>query len=414
MGKRFAPRLLLSSIVLLCFLLLTAGEALSGTEPRVAVPSKRPRLETPAAGGPSVPPDGELSLAFAGDIMAHPINFTKRPYSAIYDAVSPVLHSADLAFANLELTVDPALPLAGWPRFAIHPDYIQAAIDAGFNVFSDANNHIYDYGAEGVESTYRVMDHFARTENIHFSGIRPSPETPMRPVTIEERGFRIGYLAITEFLNYGLRSDLVNVVDYRDPAERERFISYLRTITKQYDLFILSVHGGVEYDLTPEAAKREFFHEAVEAGVGIVWSQHPHVLEPWEVVTLDGVRRLIIYSNGNFISGQISGINPETPWVARCYTGDSAVFRVRVGRVDGRVTVVSVDPLLISNYKNREGEMVVRPLSQLAEDRLPGPWSAYYRYRYEVMRALVARADAPDGKRVAAPEPAGLPVILSR
>ena len=410
MGRRFAPRPLLTVVVLLSLLLLTAGES-----PLVSgAPASAQSLEPPADGKPDVPPADELTLAFAGDIMAHPINYTKRPYSAIYEAVSPVLRASDLAFANLELTIDPALPLAGWPRFVVHADYIQAAIDAGFNVFSDANNHIYDYGAQGVESTYRVMEGLARTENVHFSGIRPNPETPMRPVTIERGGFRIGYLAITEFLNYGLRSDLVNVVDYRDAAERERFISYLRTITKEYDLFILSVHGGVEYDLTPEPAKRKFFHEAVEAGVGIVWSQHPHVLEPWEVVTVDGLRRLIIYSNGNFISGQTSEINPETPWVARSFTGDSAIFRVRVGRVDGGASVLSVDPLLISNYKNREGEMVVRPLAQLAACGLPEPWSAYYRYRYQEMRMLVARADAPAGERVAVPKPDGLPVILSR
>ncbi len=414
MRRRFAPRLLLSSAILLCLLLFTAGEAPFGDASGAAVRPEGPSIETPADGGPGLRPEGVLSLAFAGDIMAHPINYSKRPYSAIYDAVSPVLHTADLAFANLELTIDPALPLAGWPRFAIHPNYVQAAIDAGFNVFSDANNHVYDYGRKGVESTYRVMEHFAQTEDIHFSGIRPNPEMPMRPVTIEERGFRIGYLAITEFLNYGLDSDLVDVVDYRDPAERERFISYLRSITKQYDLFILSVHGGVEYALTPDPAKEEFFHEAVEAGVDIVWCQHPHVLEPWELITVDGVRRLIIYSNGNFVSGQTSEIDPETPWVARCYTGDSAIFRVQVGRVDGRVTVVSVDPLLISNYKNREGEMVVRPLSQLAEEDLPRPWSAYYRYRYEVMRMLVARADAPAEERLASPEPAAFPVNLSR
>ncbi len=416
MGRRVGPRLLLSAILLLGLFLLSSGES----PQRVAAEASRRSakgispLEAPGSGGRGSGQSEELSLAFAGDIMAHPINYEHRPYSAIYEAVAPVLHASDLAFANLELTIDPGLPLAGWPRFAIHPDYVQASIAAGFNVFSDANNHINDYGTPGIESTYRVMEGFARTEDIHFSGIRPSPETPMRPVTIERQGFRIGFLAITEFLNYGLHSDLVNTVDYRDPTARERFISYLRSITGRYDLFILSVHGGIEYDLNPEPAKQEFFHEALEAGVSIVWCQHPHVLEPWEVVTVDGLRRLIIYSNGNFISGQISEINPATPWVARSFTGDSAIFRVLVGRIDGKATVLSVDPLLISNYKNREGEMVVRPLAELASGGLPAPWSAYYRYRYEVMRMLVARENAPQGQRVAAPEPAGLPVILRR
>ncbi len=345
-----------------------------------------------AAARPAADPSRSLLISFVGDIMAHPINYSKRPYSAIYEAVSPLLREADLNFANIETTVDDDLPFAGWPRFNVHSSYVKAAIEAGFDVFSVANNHISDYGAPGIRRTLDALSELSADDGIVFSGIRAEATDPIVPVTIRKNGWTIGYLAITEFLNENHGDGLVNLIDYRDPKTRKRFIDYLREVTPAYDLFILSVHGGIQYDLAPEPAKEAFFREALGAGVDIVWSQHPHVLEPWEIVRTGATRKLIMYSAGNFISGQTSEIDPKKPWLPRTLTGDSAIFRVRVARApEGGATVASVDSILVTNYKNSDGEMVVRPLATLARARLPPPWGAYYRYRYRAMRSLLAR-----------------------
>jgi len=330
-----------------------------------------------------------LSLTFAGDIMAHEINSSHRPYDPIYAGVAPELKASALTFGNLELTVDDELPLAGYPLFNVHTDYLQAAVEAGFNVFSVANNHVGDYGEAGVRKTYALLDRMRAADGIAFSGIRPDEETQFAPVTINVAGWKIGFLAVTELLNRGQAAGLVNIVDYRDPHRRSEFLSELKRITPDYDLFILSVHGGVEYALTPDPQKIAFFRQAVEAGVSIVWSQHPHVLQPWELMSVGRRTALIISSNGNFVSGQISEIDPAKPWIARAYTGDSALFSVRVERAGGAATVASVEPLLISSFRNGRSQMVVRPLALLAAEELPAPWHDYYAYRYRVMSRLV-------------------------
>ena len=59
----------------------------------------------------------------------------------------------DLAFINLETVVTDRNDLApegkgkGAFHFRSHPAALKALIDAGFNLFSLANNHSYDYGA---------------------------------------------------------------------------------------------------------------------------------------------------------------------------------------------------------------------------------------------------------------------------
>ena len=70
----------------------------------------------------------------------------------------------DLAFINIETVVTDRNDLApegkgkGAFHFRSHPAALTALIDAGFNLFSLANNHSYDYGPQGIEET---LYHFA-------------------------------------------------------------------------------------------------------------------------------------------------------------------------------------------------------------------------------------------------------------
>ncbi len=358
-------------------------------------------------------PRETLNLAFVGDIMAHTVNLTHKPYSAIYSAVEPTIVQADLAFANLEFTVDPGLPTAGYPRFNVHPDYVEAAVNAGFKVFSVANNHIFDYGGPGIKATIGSLERLRATDGIQFSGIRLAGTAPMEPTTIEQDGWRIGFLAITEFVNGYLNPEQVNIVNYRDPAARKQFLARLREMTTGYDLFVLSVHGGVQYSLDPSPAKATFLREAAKAGATIVWAQHPHVLQPWAIVKVAGSDRLIINSNGNFISGQISEIDPAKPSLPRTYTGDSAIFHVQVhrGGATDLASVVSVYPELTSNYKNADGEMVVQPLDILARAQLPEVWHSYYVHRLGVIRSITrGEVIGPDGSTTPALGPSDFAV----
>src|SRR3990170_2612574 len=65
----------------------------------------------------------------------------------------------DLAFVNLETVITDRNDLApegkgkGAFHFRSHPAALKALIDAGFNLFSLANNHAFDYGAPGIEET---------------------------------------------------------------------------------------------------------------------------------------------------------------------------------------------------------------------------------------------------------------------
>lgn len=133
--------------------------------------------------------DKTLELAFTGDIMAHEVNYRMGNYSKIYESVKPALKSADLCFGNLEIPVVDTLPLSTYPRFNVHTPYVRAAVDAGFTVFSLANNHANDQGSAGILSTRKLLA--SMQPQVHSSGLRQFENEPMRPVTLKVRGREI-------------------------------------------------------------------------------------------------------------------------------------------------------------------------------------------------------------------------------
>ncbi len=343
-------------------------------------------LAGPAWSAPSEP----LRLSFVGDLMAHNVNYEMADYERIYDGIRDLFLADDLTFANLEMVVDPARPRASYPRFNNHPDYVRAAIDAGLDVFSLANNHSFDYGPAGVRATLHSLEALAgeaagRGRLVAYNGLRPAAADPYAPAQITVKGWRIGYLAVTQFSNEGITEPLLPVVDYNSEAQVAAFLDEVRALAPQFDLFIVSYHGDSEYVSEPAPAKKSFFHALLDAGAHIVYAHHPHVLQPCELVDSAGERRLIIYSAGNFLAGQSVRAQPDDPDGFWARTGDSMVFQVVLRPGNPGPSVTRVD--LVPAYHNRSpatGEIVINALETLAHRR--GDWGDFYRKRLEIAR----------------------------
>ena len=103
--------------------------------------------------------------------MAHKPNFNMRGYNKIWESISGTVQSADLAFANIEAPVSKDLPYSSFPNFNMHPEYPEAAVSAGFNVFSLVNNHTNDQGLEGMRATAKWAETVhTQTQNAENGG----------------------------------------------------------------------------------------------------------------------------------------------------------------------------------------------------------------------------------------------------
>ncbi len=336
-----------------------------------------------------------LVLTFTGDIMAHSVNFNMDDYDLIYRDVRERLRSDDITFGNLEMPVDDTRPLSTWPRFNVHRNYLEAAISAGFDSFSLANNHSNDQGAKGIAATLSAFTHISRDRSfpnlVYHSGLRSARGERMRPVMIERRGWRVLFLAVTEILNsFDSSKDFVYYVAPNE-ASRAAFLSEIARMRAENpcDVFVLSIHcNEPEYVREPSADKRRWFRDLAEAGADVVWGNHPHVMQPWEIVRAGDRDRdsLLMYSMGNFISGQRHELNMDNPCAPREYTGDSALIRVTF-RESG--TRFSVEAVPVTNYVDRKAGVVVREFSGTFVDTLSPALRRYYEKRYALMASYL-------------------------
>ena len=337
-----------------------------------------------------------LRLTFVGDIMVHPVLFAMADYGAIYRGVADVLDGSDLTFANLEFPVDSTRPASGYPLFNANRDYVRAALEARIDVFSAANNHAFDGGEEGVLQTVRALTSLADgSPRLFFSGIRGNPRRPFTPETIVVHGVRIGFIAVTQFLNQGDGGRYVHVVDYDDEAAAGEFADFVKDASPFYDFFVVSYHGDREYVQEPDPAKRAFFHRLVENGATIVFGHHPHVLQDYELVQVRGSTRLIMYSMGNFISGMAGREWPPDPDGLGALVSDSIMLRVDVSVSPGGASVTRAEPIPVANFRGADG-LVVLKLDDLARgmDGVPAAWTSYFlARRSRITKLLGAKAE---------------------
>ncbi len=330
-------------------------------------------------GNPEPP---HLWLGFAGDLMAPLSLQNQKDLHRIYTGVEPWLRSDDLNFINMESPVEDDRPPSGYPAFNTHSSYVEAAIQAGFNVFNTANNHANDFGWPSVRGTTEAFESLSQKYPIWYSGVRQDPEQKFSDDVIKIHGWKIGFLGFSTFVNQPEGKEGVALYPYHDfwgdknLGARLEALNRVRELAEKVDWLVVAVHGGIEYDPVTQPWEYRFFDELAQAGADVVWVQHPHVLRPWWLVKTKRGESLVLSSMGNFASDQTEDLGPSEGWRNRAETGDSCLMRIRVGLRHGRLTLEDLQPVLLSQFWDNQGERIL-PTKSLAQQG-PVLWRGYY------------------------------------
>ena len=352
-----------------------------------------------------------LVLTFAGDLMAHTVNFNMNEYDLIYKDVEKILHNDDLSFVNIETPVCDALPLSTYPSFNVHTPYLRAAAQAGFDVLSFANNHTNDHGTTGIDGTLasvRTVQKERAAADIlppflAFSGLKDSENDHIQVTPLSYKGWNILFCSVTEILNSYDASK--NRLYYSVPTKQGRaaLLALIKETRNRYpcDLFVLGLHlNEPEYGRTVSESKKAWFKQLGEAGIDIIWAHHPHVMQSWETITVE--RPLVLqeaiiseqckvfcmYSMGNFISGQRWHTRYDDPAFYREYTGDAVMLQLTCTRDKAGRADFSVLPLLITQYNEPEYPVVKRFTQEWIET-LGEKEKKYFKKRFELMQAYL-------------------------
>lgn len=295
----------------------------------------------------------EAVLVAVGDIMMHkpelPGAFDEQTkkynFNYFFDEVKPILEQGDWVMANLETPVaGAAYGYTGYPSFNAPVELLDALQYAGFNILTNANNHSLDKGGKGLMLTLQHLKQYPFV----IKGTAESQEEADTPVIVEHNGIKMGLLAYTYGTNgIPLPEGKPYAVAMIDEQKMIKDIHHLKEVGA--DFVTVALHFGTEYETTPNEEQKKLARKLVAEGADIIAGSHPHVIQPYEVLdTTDsnGHARqgLIIYSMGNFISGQ------------RDDTKDYGVIfkvKIRKNKSDGSIELSDIEsiPTYVHRYQ---------------------------------------------------------------
>ena len=247
-----------------------------------------------------------ITLLFIGDIMGHEslIRSSIQPdgvtydYTSFFDYIRADISAADLAIANLEVTLA-GPPYKGYPLFSSPDALASACKEAGVDVLVTANNHCVDRGKKGLERTIKILDNL----NIPHTGtfLSYSDKQKKSPLIIEKNGFKIAMVNYT----YDTNDLPVPESSYVNLNKIERLKADInKAKLTRSDAVILFIHWGIEYRDKPDAGQLELADICFKAGADIIIGSHPHVVQKSILVNEHGRNRFVVYSLGNFIANQ--------------------------------------------------------------------------------------------------------------
>ncbi len=304
-----------------------------------------------------------------------PTTPTLSDHAALLAPIQPLLANADLTVINMEspLSEQPYIsPRDTRPQafhetkefvFASHPSSIPALQQAGVDVISLGNNHLYDLLETGLKDTLQTLD----TVGLPHFGAGADEAAAWQPALISMSGQTLAFIGCTTIsapvppvsdhdVTY-TASDRLNKGGAAE-CEANALRNAIQQARASSDMVIVMIHGGYEYDRSPSPRVVEFTALARQAGADLIINHHPHVVGglDWDGVTLAA------NSLGNFIFDQ-------TIWP----TFESYLLAVTIR--DGEVIRVYAEPLGVVDYVSRglTGELAGY-VSREAAGLVPGPF----------------------------------------
>lgn len=225
-------------------------------------------------------------------------------YNSFYTEIKKYIEPADIAIINQETILGgDSFEYTGYPSFNSPWEIGDAAIAAGFDVFTCATNHTMDMGTAGIE---KELEYFNSHKEVVHIGTNASEEAYNRITYYQKNNITFALLNYTSSLNgISLPSDKTWIVNMMDKDKITKDVTEAR---KNADVVIVFPHWGTENSHEISAYQEEYTKLFSDLGVDIVIGCHPHVLQPVEWVENEetGKKMLVYYSLGNFISHQLN------------------------------------------------------------------------------------------------------------
>ncbi|MBP7175518.1 MAG: CapA family protein [Thermoclostridium sp.] len=298
-------------IVILLIVTVFSGCGVQNAVPDQVDINVEPTAVPTAAPTPTPMPIITASILSAGDVIMHGSVFKSGAtddgtydYRYIFDKVKPYIDDADFSLVSFEgVVMETDKNYTGYPLFNAPPAIMSAFADTGFDMVNQANNHSLDRKLKGLIESRNLI----KQENMQVIGTYENAAEPRFRIQ-NLNGIKVGFLAYT----YGCNLNENALTEEQRSAHlslinTDKMKTEIEALSPQVDFVIVMMHWGLEYRKQASSEQQQLAADLFSWGADIILGSHPHVVQPSEVLEVNGETKYVNYAMGNFLSNQIKG-----------------------------------------------------------------------------------------------------------
>ena len=249
-----------------------------------------------------------ITISFGGDFC--PWNLTSPEWiqsnkKAIWGDVVECFDGSDYNVINLEAPLtNYSIPIfKTGPNIKIIPESVTLLQNAKINLVTLANNHILDYGLDGLLETTRVLN----KGKIEFVGAGQTYSDAIKIKYCNIKGKKIGFINVAE-------NEWTTACEERGGANPLDIIEntyQIKTAKEVSDIVIVIIHGGHELFSYPSPRMIKLYRYFADIGASAVIGHHTHFPGGYEVYN----NVPIFYSLGNLYFPPIDSLQNTKNWL---------------------------------------------------------------------------------------------------
>ena len=251
-----------------------------------------------------------VKIFFAGDFCSKP----STSLINVSDDVKKLIKDCDIRVVNFELPLKPDMvepKKQTRKRFFQNDDAPSFLYNLGFNLFTIANNHLFDWDDEGYYKTKSYLG-----DNSFGAGLY---DEAYKLKTMTVNGIKIGFYSLTYNSYKGVFSDCDNHSGLGCAYLHDMRVNHdIINAKKEVDYLFVLIHDGIEYIDVPLPETIAKYRDLIDFGADGIIGTHPHCPQGWEMYK----DKPIFYSLGNFFSNskdsELSHTNRPHWYEGRC------------------------------------------------------------------------------------------------
>jgi poly-gamma-glutamate capsule biosynthesis protein CapA/YwtB (metallophosphatase superfamily) len=251
-------------------------------------------------------------------------------------------------------------------HYRMHPDNVGCLAAAGLDVCALANNHVLDFGPDGLVDT---VDSLGRA-GVRTAGAGPDEDAAWRPVRLDVEGGQAVLFGSVAAGSSGVPPDWSARSAHPGVARLARLSDdvadalavWARAQARAGDLVVVSVHWGSNWGYDVPDDQIRFAHRMVEAGVHLVHGHSSHHPRPIEVYR----DRLILYGCGDLVDDYegISGYEAYRPELRLAYL--PTLDRETGELLDLRMVPLRMRRMRLERAAPRDAEWLARTVNRIS------------------------------------------------